>query len=58
MYGDQADCCYFDGAQRSLKISPGGKLSQLPIYRGREAKGAVFIQNEYVGILYLRIHRH
>ena len=57
MYGDEADCCYFDGAVPSIVIVPGGKLSRLPIYRGRQAKGAFFIQNEHVGILYLRIHR-
>ena len=57
MYGDEADCCYFDGAAPSIVIVPGGKLSRLPIYRGRQAKGAFFIQNEHVGILYLRIHR-
>ncbi|MCP4618672.1 MAG: hypothetical protein GY844_19835 [Bradyrhizobium sp.] len=57
MYGDEADCCYFDGAARSIVIVPGGKLSRLPIYLGRQAKGAFFIQNEHVGILYLRIHR-
>ncbi|MGC4083117.1 MAG: hypothetical protein QM736_13660 [Vicinamibacterales bacterium] len=58
MDGNEVDCCFFDGAARSIEISPGSKLSQLLIYRGRQAKGAVFIQNEYVGILYLRIQRH
>jgi hypothetical protein len=58
MYGDEADCCYFDGAAPSIVIVPGGKLSRLPIFRGRRAKGAFFIQNEHVGILYLRFHRH
>lgn len=58
IYGDEADCCYFDGAAPSIEIIPGGKLSRLPIFRGRQAKGAFLIQNEHVGILYLRFHRH
>ena len=57
MYGNEADCCYFDGAAASIVITPGDKLSRLPIFFGRQAKGAFFIQNERVGILYLRFHR-
>ena len=54
IYGDEFGCCYFEGATPSTVIDAGRTTSQLPIFRGREARGAVFIENEHVGVLYLR----
>ena len=57
LYGNDSSCCYFTGAKDSKTIDVDGKLSKIPFYRGVPARGALFIQNEYVGALYIRIRR-
>lgn len=58
LYGNDSSCCYFAGAADSKTIDVDGPLSRIPFYRGVPAQGALFIQNEYVGALYIRVRRH
>jgi hypothetical protein len=54
LYGRDLSCCYFADAARSITIDPHEPLSRVPFFSGRPAQGALFIQNEYAGTLYLR----
>jgi hypothetical protein len=58
LYGSELSCCYFVGAADFVNIDPAKPLSIVPFYRGRPAQGALFIQNEYAGTLYIRIRLH
>jgi len=52
--GGDLSCCYFDGAADSIAIDPRKPLSRVPFFKGARARGALFIENERVGTLYLR----
>jgi hypothetical protein len=59
LYGrDHIDCCYFEAASDSIVIDPRQALSRVPFFRGRRARGELFIENERVGTLYLRFYYH
>jgi hypothetical protein len=51
-------CCYFSDGDRSISIDPHHPPSRMSFYRGIEAKGAMLIENERVGMLYLRFRSH
>jgi hypothetical protein len=56
MYGNEVGCCFFAGAADSIKIDTRQALSRVPFYKGVKARGALLIENELVGTLYLRFH--
>jgi hypothetical protein len=47
-------CCYFANTTSSIVIDPRKTLSRVPLFRGRGPRGALFIENEPAGNLYLR----
>jgi hypothetical protein len=49
-------CCYFAGAAGSMTIDPRKSLYRVPLFKGAGARGALFIENERMGTLYLRFH--
>ena len=51
-------CCFFADAADSIKIDLHQKLSRVPFFRGVRARGALLIENERVGTLYLKFHSH
>src|SRR5215472_5451690 len=55
--GDEIGCCYFTGAVDStVVVAPDTGVAQLPFFKGARARGGLFIQNEPVGTLYLRLN--
>ena len=56
LHGGDLSCCYFAGAARDTIIDPRQPLSRVPFFKGAAAKGALFIQNDRAGTLYLRFH--
>jgi hypothetical protein len=56
LYGSDISCCYFDGAADSVTVDPRQPQSRVPFFRGARAKGALFMENKRMGILYLRFH--
>jgi hypothetical protein len=56
LYGRGPGCCYFAGAADSVHVDPRKPLSRMSFYRGARARGALLIENERVGTLYLRFH--
>ena len=56
LYGRDLSCCYFEAAADSITIDPRLPLSRVPFFKGSRARGALFIENERVGTLYLRFH--
>ena len=53
---DKIGCCYFTGAVDSTVVAaPDADVARLPFYKGARARGGLFIQNELVGTLYLRL---
>jgi hypothetical protein len=56
LYGGDLSCCYFADAADSIAIDTHERLSRVPFFKGDRARGALFIQNERVGTLYLRFH--
>ncbi len=54
LHGDELNCCYFDGAADSKIIDPRTPVSRVAIFKGASARGALFIENEHIGTLYLR----
>jgi hypothetical protein len=54
--GDKIGCCYFTGAADSTVVAvPDEGVARLPFFKGVRARGGLFIQNELVGTLYLRL---
>jgi hypothetical protein len=49
-------CCFFAGAADSIRIDPHQALSRVSFFKGVRARGALLIENERVGTLYLRFH--
>ena len=49
-------CCFFAGAADAIRIEPHQALSRVSFYKGVRARGALLIENERVGTLYLRFH--
>ena len=56
LYGRDLSCCYFAGAADSIAIDPHKPVSHVSFYRGVKARGALLIENERVGTLYLRFY--
>ena len=54
--GDNQGCCYFAGPTNSMFVDPHKLLNQVPLYKGMGARGALFIENQRVGALYLRFN--
>jgi len=55
--GDKIGCCYFTGATDSTVVAaPDAGVARLPFFKGIRARGGLFIQNEPVGTLYLRLN--
>lgn len=55
--GDEIGCCYFTGAVDSTVVAaPDAAVARLPFFKGSRARGGLFIQNELVGTLYLRLN--
>jgi hypothetical protein len=55
MSGYEPDCCYFEGAARTVLLDLRGTSLQLPIFRRQRARRDLFIENEFsIGTLYLR----
>ena len=53
--GGNLDCCYyFGGAASSIDVDPYKPTSRIPFFKGPQARGGLFIENERVGFLYLR----
>ena len=53
--GDKIGCCYFTGAANSTVVAAPA-AARLPFFKGVRARGGLFIQNERVGTLYLRLN--
>ena len=53
--GDNLDCCYFEGPARSVVVDPE-KPNRVPLYKGMGPRGALFIENQRVGVLHLRFN--
>jgi hypothetical protein len=53
--GDKIGCCYFTGAADSTVVAAPA-AARLPFFKGVRARGGLFIQNERVGTLYLRLN--
>jgi hypothetical protein len=53
LYGGDRGCCYFAGAADSIDVDP-----RKPLSRGIRARGALLIENERMGTLYLRFNLH
>jgi hypothetical protein len=49
-------CCYFAGGGRTVVVDGRAPLSRLPFFRGTAPRGGLFIQNEPVGVLFLRFN--
>ena len=49
----EAGCCLLKGAVWRLAVDPREKLLRLRLFVGRQAKGLEYLENEYVGNLYL-----
>ena len=47
-------CCFFADAADSIKIDLHQKLSRVPFFKGIRARGALLIENERAGTLYLK----
>ena len=59
LYRDNdAGCCFFADAADSITIDLHQKLSRVPFFRGVRARGALLIENERAGTLYLKFHSH
>ena len=58
LYGGDRGCCYFAGAADSIDVDARKPLSRMSFYRGIRARGALLIENERVGTLYLRFNLH
>lgn len=56
LYGTESGCCLFAGAADSINVDPRKPLSRMSFYRGIKARGALLIENERVGTLYLRFN--
>src|SRR5438874_7570637 len=56
MESDDLGCCYFANGKSEMSIDARKPLSRVPIFKGREPKGGLFIQNEREGFLYLQFH--
>jgi hypothetical protein len=52
--GGDLSCCYFDGATDSIAVDPRKPVSRVTFFKGGRARGALFIENERMGTLYLR----
>lgn len=50
----EAGCCLLEGAVWRLAVDPREKLLRLRLFVGRQARGLEYIENEYVGNLYLK----
>jgi hypothetical protein len=57
LYGAEGGCCLFAGATDSINVDPRKTPSRMSFYGGIKARGALLIENERVGILYLRFNR-
>ena len=57
LYGAERDCCLFAGAVESIDVDPRKPMFRTSFYRGIKAKGALLIENQRVGTLYLRFSR-
>jgi len=51
---EDRSCCYFADGRRSVTVDGRAPLSRLPFFRGAAPRGGLFVQNEPVGILFLR----
>jgi hypothetical protein len=58
LYGGDPSCCYFAYAADNTIVDPRKSLSRVPFFKGAEAKGGLFIENEPAGTLYLRFDLH
>jgi hypothetical protein len=56
LYSGDPGCCYFSGGAGSITIDPRTPLSRIPLFKGARARGGLYIENQRVGILYLRFH--
>jgi len=52
--GSDLSCCYFVGAADSLDVDTHQPLSRVVFSQGARARGALFIQNQPMGTLFLR----
>ena len=53
LHGPDIDCCFFEGAARSISVDSSKPMSRVRFYRGVHARGGLFIQNKYAGVMYL-----
>lgn len=51
--GDNPGCCYFAGPSNSIVVDPK-KPNPAPLHKGMGPRGGLFVQNERVGVLYLK----
>lgn len=54
--GYELGCCYFADASDSITVPSSNSPSRVPLFKGMRARGALFIENQRVGTLYLRFH--
>jgi hypothetical protein len=56
VYSGDTNCCYFDGTADKTIMDPRKSLFQIPFFRGVRPRGALFVKNELVGMLYLKFN--
>jgi len=54
--GDTLDCCFFENAVSKFTVDARLSLIRQRLFKGQRARGLLYLQNEYVGDLYLRFH--
>ncbi|CCE11309.1 hypothetical protein BRAS3843_670012 [Bradyrhizobium sp. STM 3843] len=50
------NCCLFDGATRRPSINPRQPGMRLRLFTGEAARGLEYVENEPIGLLYLRFN--
>ena len=58
LYGDDLSCCYFAYAADKIIVDPRKPLSRVTFFKGAQARGGLFIENERMGTLYLKFRFH
>jgi hypothetical protein len=56
MQGDDPACCYFENGRSATVFDTRKPVSRVQVFKGMGSRGSLFIQNEHVGLLYLRFH--
>jgi hypothetical protein len=55
---EDRSCCYFADGRRSVIVDGRAPLSRLPFFEGPVPRAGLFVQNEPVGILFLKFNFH